>query len=181
MRRDGRKRKTQDAYLRGRAPLAHGPVSLVDPTRGHSMVQVSSGRVCSLSLPIPFPMQDPVRKKNVADTPEERVRQAVVAMLSGQRGIPMSLMAVEKGIRVQQEMRRPDIVVYDRGGQPWMIVECKAPGVPISQETLNQAANYNRTLDAPYLFVTNGTDHRCAYVRGDRVSFLETLPEYPSP
>lgn len=123
-------------------------------------------------------MKDPVRRKQVVETPEERVRQAVIVMLRDQLGVPMALMGVEKGIRVQGMLRRPDIVVHDRQGRPWMVVECKAPGVRLSQDTLNQAAGYNRRLHAPYLFVTNGSEHQCAHIDGDAIRFLETLPPY---
>ena len=120
-----------------------------------------------------------MRRKEVADTPEERVRQAVIRMLSDQRGIPSSLMSVEKAIRVQGEIRRPDVVVHDRDGKPWMVIECKAPGITISQRTLNQAANYNRVLKAPYLFVTNGAQHFCAQVGIGTIDFLDDLPDWP--
>lgn len=124
-------------------------------------------------------MLDPVRKKQVADTPEERVRQAVIKMLTTQLGVPAALMAVEKAIRVQDEVRRPDIVVHDRGGRPWMVIECKAPDIAISQQTLDQAANYNRILKAPFLFVSNGREHFCARVEGLKIDFLDELPEWP--
>lgn len=116
----------------------------------------------------------------MAETPEERVRQAVISMLMEHLGVPAALMAVEKGIRVQEMMRRPDIVVHDRSGKAWMVVECKAPGVRLSQDTLDQAAGYNRRLGAPYLFVTNGSDHRCAHIDGETIEFLETLPHFPA-
>lgn len=116
----------------------------------------------------------------MAETPEERVRQAVISMLRDHLGVPMSLMGVEKGIRVQGMLRRPDIVVHDRTGHPWMVVECKAPGVHLSQATLDQAAGYNRRLGAPYLFVTNGSDHRCAHIDGETIEFLATLPLFPA-
>ena len=76
-------------------------------------------------------MQDPVRRKHVADTPEERVRQAVLRMLTEQQHIPGALMAVEKAIDIQGEIRRPDVVVHDRQGKPWMVIECKAPQVVV--------------------------------------------------
>ena len=126
-------------------------------------------------------MKDPVRKKSVADTPEERVRQAIIRMLMEQQGVPSALMAVEKAIKVQDAIRRPDIVVHDRSGKPWMVVECKAPGVALSQDTMDQAANYNRVLRAPYLFVSNGTDHRCARIDPDSITFLDRLPDWPAP
>ncbi len=125
-------------------------------------------------------MKDPVRRKHVADTPEERVRQAVIKKLTEQMGIPVALMAVEKAIDIQGEIRRPDIVIHDRQGVPWMVVECKAPGVAVSQSTLDQAANYNRVLGAPFLFVTNGAQNYCARVENDAVAFLEAFPEWPT-
>lgn len=123
-------------------------------------------------------MQDPVRRKQVAETPEERVRQALIRMLTGRYGIPVSLMAVEKAIKVQGETRRPDIVVHDRRGNPWMVIECKAPGVSVSQATLDQAANYNRALGAPFLLVSNGSDHFCARIASGAIEFLDDLPDW---
>lgn len=125
-------------------------------------------------------MRDPVRKKQVADTPEERVRQAILRMLTEQQGIPGSLMAVEKAISVQGEIRRPDVVVHDRDGQPWMVIECKAPSVSVSQRTLDQAANYNRVLKAPFVLVTNGSVHYCARVDGSTITYLDDFPAWPA-
>lgn len=125
-------------------------------------------------------MQDPVRRKHVSDTPEERVRQAVLRMLTEQQHIPGALMAVEKAIDIQGEIRRPDVVVHDRQGKPWMVIECKAPQVVVSQRTLDQAANYNRVLKAPYVFVTNGDTHFCAAVDGASITYLEDFPTWPN-
>lgn len=125
-------------------------------------------------------MRDPVRRKQVADTPEERVRQAVLRMLTDVQQIPGALMAVEKAIEVQGEIRRPDVVVHDRDGRAWMVIECKAPNVAVSQRTLDQAANYNRVLKAPYVFVTNGAIHFCALVEGTDITYLDDFPSWPS-
>ena len=108
--------------------------------------------------------------------PEENVRQAVIRFLTEKQAIPAGLIAIETGIRVEGVMRRADVVVYDRAGQPWMIVECKAPHVSISQSTLNQVANYNRVLGAPYLLVTNGSTNLCAHVTPTNTTFLDALP-----
>jgi type I site-specific restriction endonuclease len=123
-------------------------------------------------------MRDPVRQKHVADTPEERVRQALIRLLK-ERGIPGALLAVEKSVRVQGAVRRPDIVVHDREGKPWMVVECKAPNVHIAQQTLDQVANYNRSLGAPFVLVSNGVEHYCARVDQASMIFLEDLPAWP--
>ncbi|MDA0683807.1 MAG: type I restriction enzyme HsdR N-terminal domain-containing protein [Bacteroidetes bacterium] len=124
-------------------------------------------------------MQDPVRNKKVPETPEERVRQAMLHHLIQVMRVPSSLIAVEKGIRIGQAVLRPDIIVHDRSGSAWMVVECKAPEISIDQSTFDQAANYNRVLSAPFLLVTNGTHHRCARISEEGVTFVDTLPEWP--
>ena len=123
-------------------------------------------------------MKDPVRQKNVQETPEEIVRQAMIRYLHETLGIPLGLMAIEKAVRLQGETKRADIVIHDQKGGAWMVVECKAPEVPITQRTLEQVSNYNQALGAPYLFVTNGSTHLCAEIRGNDVTFLEALPEW---
>ncbi|GEM_PF-2170720 len=123
-------------------------------------------------------MKDPVRQKHIVETPEERVRQAVIRLFMEGMGVPRSLLGVERSILIHNEIRRPDLIVHDRNGAAWMVVECKAPGVTINQDTLNQVANYNRVLKAPFLLVTNGTDHLCARIQGSSIMFLEELPNW---
>src|SRR5689334_8668153 len=74
---------------------------------------------------------DPVRRKWLVLTPEEQVRQYLLAHLTGTMQYPQSLIAVEKKIMVGAMHKRFDIVVYDRTHNPWMLVECKAPEIPI--------------------------------------------------
>lgn len=123
-------------------------------------------------------MKDPVRKKEVAETPEERVRQAVIGYLHEVVGVPKGLISVEKTHIQQGEVKRTDILVFDRSGKPWMIVECKAPGVKVNQGTFDQVSNYNRTYQAPYILVTNGKYHFCAHVEGTSITFLDQLPSW---
>ena len=129
-------------------------------------------------LSILLPLKDPGRQKNVQETPEEVVRQAMIHYLSETMGVPLGLMAIEKAVIRHGETKRADIVVHDKQGHAWMVVECKAPSVPISQRTLEQVSNYNQVLGAPYIFVTNGSTHLCAEIKGDEVLFLESLPEW---
>lgn len=98
---------------------------------------------------------DRVRKKFVVLTPEEWVRQNFMAYLIRVMGYPGSLMAVEKEIRLGELKKRCDIVVY-REALPWMIVECKEPGVRLTEPVLRQILAYNMTLRVPYLVLTNG-------------------------
>ncbi len=98
---------------------------------------------------------DPVRKKYVALTPEEWVRQHILHYLM-ERGYPASLIAIERGIEVNGLMRRFDIVVYGRDSRPLILVECKAQEEPLDHHVLMQAVAYNLTVQARYLWLTNG-------------------------
>lgn len=101
---------------------------------------------------------DPVRRKWVALTPEEYVRQYTILYFLNDRHVPLSHLSVERAITVNGLTKRYDIVVYDNDGKPAVVVECKAPEVPITQEVVEQAGRYNRTLRAPFLGVTNGRE-----------------------
>ena len=98
---------------------------------------------------------DPVRKRWVALTPEEGVRQWVIGLLHDRYGYPLELMQVEGAITLNGMTRRCDIVVY-QDGRPWMIVECKKSEIPLSQKVCDQACRYNTVLRVPYLVLTNG-------------------------
>lgn len=98
---------------------------------------------------------DPVRRRWVALTPEEWVRQQTIRMLHLKYGYPLELMQVEGTISLNGLTRRCDIVIY-HDGAPWMIVECKEPNVKISQKVCDQACRYNTVLHVPYLMLTNG-------------------------
>ncbi|HEX5624869.1 MAG TPA: type I restriction enzyme HsdR N-terminal domain-containing protein [Saprospiraceae bacterium] len=124
---------------------------------------------------------DPVRKKWVQENPEEWVRQCLVLMLREEYGIPMSRMAVEKQIEVHGLKKRFDLVIYDRLGQPFVLIECKAPEIPIRQALFDQAAVYNFRLKAPYLGITNGHQLILAAISFDSsdFAFIASLPAYP--
>ena len=98
---------------------------------------------------------DPVRRRWVALTPEEGVRQRLVALLAAE-GYPVGLMAVERKVEHLGRAWRADVVAYDREQRPRLLAECKAPGVPIDQATFDQLARYNAVLGAPVLVATNG-------------------------
>ena len=100
---------------------------------------------------------DPLRKKRVALTPEEQVRQSLIRWLCTEKRYPETLMASEYTIVHNRRSYRCDLVVFSRTLQPWMIAECKAPGVSISRETVDQVIRYNLALRAKYLVLTNGT------------------------
>lgn len=121
---------------------------------------------------------DQVRKKWLQLTPEEYVRQHFIHYLIHSLQYPASLISIERGLQVIQLSRRTDIVVYDNSGQPFLLIECKAPQVPLSQITMEQVSAYNLTIKAPYLAVTNGFQHYFFKIDFERASFeqLEDLP-----
>ena len=104
---------------------------------------------------------DMVRKRYVALTPEEWVRQHVIAHLHHCKNYPLELMKVEGQIEIGGLSRRCDIVVYSINFEPTVLVECKQPNVAISQNTFDQIGRYNLKLDVPYMFITNGLTHYC--------------------
>jgi hypothetical protein len=123
---------------------------------------------------------DSARQTYVRLTPEEWVRQHFVQYLIQELGVPAGLVATEARFRYQGQPWRADVVVHDRSGAPLLLVECKAPSVPIRQDAFDQGARYNLVLDAPYLVVTNGQEHYACRVDVDsgEYAFLDDLPSY---
>lgn len=102
---------------------------------------------------------DIVRKKFIPFTPEEWVRQHCIVFLNQILGIPLSRMAIERSISFNGLIKRFDIVTFSLKGTPEILVECKAPEIPLSQKTLIQAGVYNTKLDTPFIWLTNGFQH----------------------
>jgi len=123
---------------------------------------------------------DPLRKKFVALTPEEFVRQHVIQHLHLDKGFPLGLMMSEQHLRYNGMDKRCDVVCYNTVGRPILLVECKAPSIAIDQKAFDQIAQYNVTLQVPYLFVTNGTKHYYCKINFVEKSFgfLKDLPQY---
>jgi hypothetical protein len=124
---------------------------------------------------------DPIRRKEVALTPEELLRQLVLQYLLEEKKYPSHRIRSEVGIEVNGLRRRCDLVVYDADVKPWLLVECKSPKVALDQSTFEQAARYNLRLRAPFLAVTNGLSTYCCALDFDqeRFEYLGELPGYP--
>jgi type I site-specific restriction endonuclease len=122
---------------------------------------------------------DRIRRKYVMLTPEEWVRQHVVNYLNEVKKYPLSLMKTETGLKYNTQQKRTDVVVYNISGSPQILVECKAPEISIKQDTFEQAARYNSTLKAEYIFISNGINHYCCKINHEEgnYSFLSELPE----
>jgi len=125
---------------------------------------------------------DPLRRRFVALTPEEWVRQHLLRYLQEVCSYPASRISVEKKLTLNGMTRRTDAVVFDRDIRPWMIIECKAPELVLNQEVLDQAARYNSVLQAPYLAVCNGTHVLLAQLDFARHGhlFLTDWPDWPN-
>jgi len=121
---------------------------------------------------------DPIRKSWIQLNPEEWVRQNLVRYLIDDLSYPSGLMQVECKIKVGAIYKRFDLVVMDASLQPWLICECKAPSVQITQPVLEQAAIYNSTLKCKYLTVTNGLKHYC-YEIDFKSGSIQSLPSFP--
>ncbi len=123
---------------------------------------------------------DTIRKKFLVLTPEEWVRQHVIFFLVKEKGYPQSLINVEKEIIVGNTRKRYDIVVFYPDGNISLIIECKAPSATIGQDTFDQIARYNLTLNASYLMVTNGLNHYYCQMDYEqkKYQFLQDLPAY---
>ncbi|MBF0695741.1 MAG: type I restriction enzyme HsdR N-terminal domain-containing protein [Flavobacterium sp.] len=124
---------------------------------------------------------DQIRKKFVVLTPEEWVRQHVVSYLISEKLYPISLINVEKMLKVNGITKRYDVVVFNSDGSVLILVECKAPQIPISQHVFDQIARYNLTIDARYLMLTNGLSHYYCQMdfKAESYNFLPNLPDYP--
>ena len=99
---------------------------------------------------------DPLRKKLVALTPEEQVRQWFIERLTEDIKVPVHMMMSEAGFKLGDKQFRADILVYDRQAKPLMVVECKRPEVELTKEVLAQAVRYNMVLKVKYIVITNG-------------------------
>lgn len=121
---------------------------------------------------------DEIRKKFVVLTPEEWVRSHVVQFLIKEKTYSKSLINVERQLKVNDIIKRYDVVVFNKDGSIFLIVECKAPSVPITQQTFDQIARYNLALNASYLMVTNGLEHYYCQMdfESQRYIFLKEIP-----
>ena len=120
---------------------------------------------------------DPVRKRYVACTPEEMVRQAYVKFFIEVLEIPIANIAVEKKLIVNSQTRRFDIVVSIKG-LCMVVVECKAPTVVLSEEALFQVAAYNTVLQAKYIVLFNGENQFVCKKEDGKYQLCGYLPHY---
>ena len=121
---------------------------------------------------------DPLRKRFVALTPEEEVRQQVLCLLVETLKVPSGLVAVEYSVKVNGLDKRADVVVFGTDGRPLMIVECKASSVMLTQAVLEQAVRYHSALRPKFLLLTNGTATYCFKAEGATLIQMDHLPDF---
>lgn len=125
---------------------------------------------------------DIIRKRFIALTPEEWVRQNFIHYLINHKGYPLALMANEVELNLNGMKKRCDTVLYNRTLQPRMIIEYKAPHIEINQKVFTQISHYNFVLKVDYLIVSNGRNHYCCLINYEQKSytFLKEIPDYTS-
>ena len=123
---------------------------------------------------------DILRRKYVALTPEEWVRQHFIHYLIGYKGYPAALLANEVPLQVGEKRVRADSVLYDRQLRPRLIIEYKAPTLPLTQKVFDQITVYNLLLHVDYLIVSNGLETYICKMdyTNHTYRFLEMIPDY---
>lgn len=149
-----------------------------------------SNPMCPLNLP-PAPLSiskqrgrvvvfDVLRRKHVALTPEEWVRQHFIHYLITEKGYPAALMGNEVPITLNGMSRRCDSVLYDTRLRPRIIMEYKAPDVALTQKVFDQISRYNIVMHVDYLIISNGLTHYCCRMdyENNTYQFLREIPKY---
>ena len=120
---------------------------------------------------------DVIRKKYIILTPEEWVRQHVVHWLLGAHKYPKALFRIESGVRFHDLQKRTDVLVFDRAAAPFLLVECKATGVPLNAAVVAQVVRYNNTVKARYILITNGLNHAVFNQNGEPLPGIPTFED----
>ncbi len=122
---------------------------------------------------------DFIRSKWLMLLPEELVRQLLIIYLIEAKGYSKNVIAVERGLKVNNLSKRCDLLIFDKDTRPTMLVECKAPKVKITQDVFRQIAIYNMSFEVDYLLVTNGVQTYCCQMNYEQKSwaFLNDIPD----
>ncbi len=119
-----------------------------------------------------------IRKKWIVLTPEEWVRQHFLNLLISHLNYPKGMFKLEHTLSYFKNQKRSDIIVLDKDGNVFLLVECKSPDVKLDQKVLNQVAAYNKVLDSQYVTITNGLSHFIWKKEKDGLRQLEEFPTY---
>lgn len=119
---------------------------------------------------------DIVRKKWIINTHEEQVRQVWIHFLIETHKIPISMIAIERGLKINNKLKRFDICVFYKAS-PWILIECKSPRHKLSESVLQQLTNYNISLNASTFIITNGISHLGMEIINDKMKTLNNFTE----
>jgi hypothetical protein len=119
---------------------------------------------------------DAIRKTWLLLTEEEWVRQSFVDYLVRALEYPQAMLALEKGLELNGLKKRFDILVYNSNHQPWLMVECKAPQVALSEDVLQQVLRYNMSIPVEYIIITNGENTMGWRRQHDTMELVEAVP-----
>ena len=121
---------------------------------------------------------DTVRKKYFSLTSEEWVRQNIVLFLVHELNVPLSHIAIERGLKVNNLNKRFDIVVFDKYGKVNILIECKSPNVKLNQKSIDQLVIYNFELKSKFLMLSNGLKHIFLKFNNNNFKIINSLPKY---
>ncbi|MBB1284649.1 type I restriction enzyme HsdR N-terminal domain-containing protein [Flavisolibacter sp. BT320] len=123
---------------------------------------------------------DGIRRQWILLTEEEWVRQNFVAYLLQVLKYPKEAVVLEKAILVNGLKKRFDILVFDHEQKPWMLIECKAPLVGLSEAVLQQVLRYHLAVPVPWLLITNGVVTTGWRKEGSELVMVAELPKWES-
>ena len=121
---------------------------------------------------------DGIAKKYRALTPEEWVRQHCLNYLTQFLNYPSSIIQIERGHEIDQMQRRTDIQVFDKQGNVFMLIECKAPHVALTAQVFQQISQYQKKNEARFLVLTNGLEHQIFEIDIENAT-TNQLTEFP--
>ncbi|WP_238785209.1 type I restriction enzyme HsdR N-terminal domain-containing protein [Blattabacterium cuenoti] len=118
-----------------------------------------------------------IRKKWYLFTKEEGIRQYIIFFLKKVKKYRSSNILVEVPFQINQFKKRLDILVLFKK-KPYILIECKAPNILLTQKTFDQISRYNKKIKAPYLMVSNGIKNFVFQTDeyNKKFSFLNDLP-----
>lgn len=120
---------------------------------------------------------DSIRKKWLVFSSEEWVRQNLIRFIVDFLNYPTEIIQIESGLKVNQNQRRSDVIIF-KNSKAIVLIECKAPSISITENTLNQALNYNKVYKAKYIMLSNGLTHKIFHVLDVGIKQLNELPNF---
>ena len=123
---------------------------------------------------------DEIRKKFILLTPEEWVRQNFLQYLLQEKNYPAAFIGIEKEIALGELKKRIDVLIFDSDHQPWMMIECKAMDVELTEKVLEQIIRYNMSVPVPYLVISNGSYNYAWMKHENKLSSISELPLFPA-